>query len=95
MATKPLAMIRMQTFEPCIITTEEYEAIQRDVRGRILAGDAGVGDRILLTLLEEHASRYSEAKARNAECDGILATISPCADCRQIAKEITEEERNG
>lgn len=59
------AVIRLHAYEPCIITTGEYEELQKEVQGRIFAGDAGVGDRILLKLLEEHHSRYHECLLRN------------------------------
>jgi hypothetical protein len=60
------AMIRMHTYEPCVLSTQDYERLEREVRGRILAYDAGIGDHILLRLLEEHRPRYFEAKAQNA-----------------------------
>lgn len=59
------AVIRLQTYEPITISTEEYDQLQREVKGRILAGDPGISDRICLQLLEEHASRYHEAKHIN------------------------------
>lgn len=61
------AVIRLIAYEPCIITTQEYEELQKEVQGRVFAGIAGVGDRILLKLLEEHSSRYHLCVARNQE----------------------------
>jgi hypothetical protein len=51
--------------EPCILTTEEYERLSKEVRSRILAQDAGISDRILLKLLEEHEYNYNDAKRIN------------------------------
>lgn len=62
---KPEAVIRLHTYEPCIITTDEYEELQKEVKGRVLAGIGGISDRICLKLLEEHYSRWYEAKAQN------------------------------
>lgn len=64
------AVIRLHAYDPVIITTDEYEQLAREVRGRILAGDAGISDRICLRLLEEHESRYYEAKEQNAHRKG-------------------------
>lgn len=63
------AFIRMGTCEAVILTVEEYEQLEREVRGRVLANDAGVSDRICLRLLEEHRYRYprgEEAERRVA-----------------------------
>lgn len=56
--------------EAVIVTTDEYERLAREVRGRILAGDAGISDRICLRLLEEYEPRYYEAKEQNARRKG-------------------------
>lgn len=64
------AVIRLYTCEPVILTTDEYERLQREVFGRVLAGDPGISDRICLKLLEEHAPRYYEAKEQNARRKG-------------------------
>lgn len=61
------ALIRMATYEAITLTTDEYERLQREVRGRVLAGDPGISDVICLKLLEEHAPRYFEAKRLNAQ----------------------------
>jgi hypothetical protein len=67
MANTPrIAVIRLVTHEPCILTTEEYEQAQREVLGRVLAADDGVSDRILIRLLTDNANRYMEAKAANS-----------------------------
>lgn len=69
------AVIRLHAYDPVILTTAEYEQLQAEVRGRIVAGVAGISDRICLRLLEEHASRYHEAKAVNA------ARAEPKTEC--------------
>lgn len=60
-----MRFIRFYTMEPCILTTEEYERLSKEVRSRILAQDAGISDRILLKLLEEHEYNYNDAKRIN------------------------------
>lgn len=47
------------------LTTIEFEELKREVTGRVLAGCAGVSDRICLRLLEEHENRFREAKIQN------------------------------
>lgn len=59
------AVIRMLTLEPCILTTDEYEALQREVRGRVFTQSDEVGDRILFKLLNEYYGRYIEAWEQN------------------------------
>lgn len=59
------AVINFSTLAPYIITTEEYEEIEREVVARRLAGDTSTGDRLLATLLVHHRSRYLEAKRQN------------------------------
>jgi len=54
--------IRLHAYDPTIITAEEYEDLQKEVQSRILAGCAGISDRICLRLLEEHAWRYHEIR---------------------------------
>lgn len=61
------ALIRMYACNPVILTTSEYERLAAEVRGRVLAGDAGISDLICARLLEENSPRYHEAKARNQE----------------------------
>ena len=53
-------VIRLVTYEPLCITIDDYEKMQREVRGRILAGDYGISDRVCLKLLQEHYGRYLE-----------------------------------
>jgi hypothetical protein len=55
------ALIRMHALRPVTLTTDEYERLGREVRGRVLAQDAGIADLICLRLLEENAGRYHEA----------------------------------
>lgn len=59
------AVIRMLTYEPCILTTEEYERLQREVIAQEIADPGTVGNRILAKLLAEHHGRYVTAKERN------------------------------
>ncbi len=59
-------LINIHICEAIVLTTAEYERAQREVRGRVLAGDPGISDRILFSLLEHNAPRYYEAKAINA-----------------------------
>lgn len=59
------ALIRMHTYEPCILTTQEYEQLQNEVIARSIADPGSVGDRILARLLVEHCGRYYEARTQN------------------------------
>jgi hypothetical protein len=60
-----LHMIRLCTYEPCIITAEEYAAMKRDVEARFIAGCPEIGDRVLARLLVEHSPRYYEISRRS------------------------------
>lgn len=60
------AVIRLHTYEPCILTTEEFEALDKEVTARAIVDDRSIGDRILHRLLVEHMPRYFEAKRLNA-----------------------------
>lgn len=62
----PEAVIRLCPYDPCIITTEQYDAIWRDVMGRYHAGCTEEGDRVLARLLYEHEGRYHECIRTNA-----------------------------
>lgn len=57
-----MGVIRMHACNPVNLTVEEYERLQGEVRGRVLAGDPGISDVICLRLLEENAPRYHELK---------------------------------
>lgn len=58
-------LIRLHAYEPCVITTEEYEEIRRNLEYRILMGDTHPGDRIIAKLLAENEFRYHECKEQN------------------------------
>lgn len=66
------AVIRMHAYQPSILTTNEFEQLLREVRGRVLADDAGVSDKILMRMIDENQGRYFEAtdtnKARGIKC---------------------------
>lgn len=66
-----LGVIRFMTFEPCIITPEEYDQINRDVQARFIAGDSGPGDRVLARLVTEHAMRREELRQRGSEAHDV------------------------
>jgi hypothetical protein len=83
-------VIRFATFEPCIITAEEYDQIQRDVTAHVVAGDRRPGDRVLARLLLEHGSRRAEiaqqADASAPEITGWVFTdarnTTTCPRCQ-------------
>jgi hypothetical protein len=58
-------LIGMYAHRPFYLTPEEYEEVQKEVTARALAGATGLGDRILLRLLEDSGHRYHEAKRLN------------------------------
>lgn len=60
------AVIRLYTYDPVIITTEEYEDLLREVQNKAITDILTLGDRILLRLLKDQELRYHDAKARNA-----------------------------
>lgn len=60
------AVIRMHSYEPVILTTEEYETLQREVIGHAIANPGTVGARILAKLAAENHSRYVEAWEQNS-----------------------------
>ncbi len=65
MPTKDKALIRLYFCDPFVITTQEYESIQKEVLSRAIAGDTMIGDQVLARLLHEMAPRYYEAKKIN------------------------------
>lgn len=54
--------IRFTTFQPCIITHQEYSQIKKDVEARAIADCSEVGDRVLARLLIEHTFRFEVIK---------------------------------
>jgi len=60
------AVIRLHSYEPFVITTQEYEELQKELICRAHVDDMTLGDKILARLLQEHHSRYRECKERNA-----------------------------
>lgn len=72
------AVIKLQFYDPCVISTEEYEIIQREVTARIIAGDAGPGERVLARLLLDQHSRYWEARRQN---EHAACKTTPCQEC--------------
>ena len=65
------AMIRMYTCDAEVLTTEEFEALEKEVMARAICNDVGVGERILARLISEHMSRYYEAKAQNIHEEAV------------------------
>ena len=63
--SKVEALIRMYAFDPITLTTAEYEQLIKEVSGRVLAGDGGIGDEILLKIIKDQEYRYNEAKQIN------------------------------
>jgi len=59
------AVIRFRAYDPHILTTAEFETLEREVTARIAAGDAGIAERILTRMIMHNRSRYVEAKERN------------------------------
>ena len=50
--------------------TEEYERVQRELMSRAIVGVAGLGDQILLRLLDDNAYRYHEIRRTPAPEEG-------------------------
>ena len=92
MSRKPVeAVIRLYFCDPCILTTQQYEQVKKDVEARAIAGVSEVGDRVLAKLLLEHRSRYVEAKEINLHRVGKqIATRAPrrkhcrCYRCHKL-----------
>jgi hypothetical protein len=55
-------LIGMYAHRPFYLTAEEYEGLQKELMARALVGDTGLGDQILLRLLEDNEPRYHEAR---------------------------------
>lgn len=58
------AVIRMHAYTPTILTTEEFETLQREVGAASLV-DPTIGTLILSKLLMENEYRYNEACRQN------------------------------
>lgn len=59
------AVIRLYAMEPAILTTQQFEALQKELVSRALADDITLGDRILARMVLENLPRYHEAKRQN------------------------------
>ena len=55
-------VINLQFDSVCVITTEQYDAIKRDLEIRIMVDSAQPGDHILARLLIDTKHRYHEIK---------------------------------
>jgi hypothetical protein len=53
-------VIRLQFFDAYCITTEEYEAMIKELQARQWAGDITPGDRVLASVLNDASYRYHE-----------------------------------
>lgn len=56
-------VINLHFLTHCIITREEYDALEREVRARVYAGDATIAERILLHVLNDNRYRRNEIAA--------------------------------
>lgn len=65
-------VIKLNFYDPCCITAEEYEQIQKDLLARQFVGDTQPGDYILATVLQNMAHRYHEIR--------ILEKHDACVD---------------
>jgi len=65
------SVIRLVTYEPTILTTDEFERLMSEVAATAMADPGTVGNRILQRLVKEHHSRYVVAKERNAYLDSL------------------------
>lgn len=63
MKNKIEPVINLHFFDPCIITAEEYEAIEKDLLTRHWTDDKQPGDKVLAFLLVMNRYRYLEIKA--------------------------------
>lgn len=70
------ALIRLHFFDACVITTQEYEALQKEVMAAALVDAPSTGLRILAKLLDQNSYRYHEAKQQNR-----FRGITPCGAC--------------
>ena len=77
MANKTKAEIRLYFCDPCVLTTEEFEQMQKDVVAHIAVNDARVGDLVLFHLIREHHGRYLEAREINAKRGGSQVEEQP------------------
>jgi hypothetical protein len=59
------ALIRMCTCDACILTTEEFESLVKELASHYIADDMTVADRICCRLVYEHYGRYHEAVIKN------------------------------
>lgn len=54
-------VIRLQLLDPVVvITTDDYDAMVRELEARSMAGDLTQGDRVLARLLHDANYRYNE-----------------------------------
>jgi hypothetical protein len=79
------AEIRLYFCDIHLLSTEEFERLAAEVKGRVLAGDAGISDRVLCQLLYEHYSRYHEAVLANGG--------QPNEETKLFCGELAEKKR--
>ena len=60
-------LVGMYAHRPFYLTAEEYETLQKELMARAIVGDTGLGDRILLRLLQDNQLRYHEISRTREE----------------------------
>lgn len=77
--SKSKRVINLQFHNLCLITTEEYDAIKRDLEMRAIVDSPQPGDHILACLLVNMEWRYHEIKMfeKHEKCDK-----QTCPECR-------------
>jgi hypothetical protein len=60
--TEPV--IKINIYDVLVITTEEYEKLEREVMAHLAVDQPTVGTRILTRILKEHNGRYREIMAQ-------------------------------
>jgi hypothetical protein len=59
-------LIGMYAHRPFYLTAEEYETVQKELMAHAVVGDTGLGDQILLRMLEDNAHRYHEIQEKKS-----------------------------
>jgi hypothetical protein len=87
MAKAAKAIISLYFCNPCLLSTEEFEQMENDIKAHIAANDVRVGDRVLAQLTLEHHGRYLEALEINARRAALARSKSRrirCFNCKQL-----------
>lgn len=77
----PTPVIKVNLYEPLVLTASEYEALAREVEGMALVDGPSPLSRVLVRVLADNRSRYAEVKAILEAREQGEAPIGTCDDC--------------